>query len=130
VAESTGDLVWYLSPEQERAMMEIARKLRRERTPGEDRLWQAIRKRQLDGRKFRRQMPIGPFVVDFFSSSECLAVEVDGPIHESQHELDRQRQEKLEALGIRFVRVTADQVEQHLPDVLEAIRTAFLPDQS
>ncbi|MEW6577627.1 MAG: endonuclease domain-containing protein, partial [Chloroflexota bacterium] len=124
--EKTDDVPWTLSPEQERAMTQVARLLRKNPTPSEDRLWQAIRKEQLDGRKFRRQMPIGPFVVDFYCPSEQLAVEVDGPIHESQREADRQRQIMLESLGLRFVRVTAAQVENDLPAVLHKIRAAFL----
>ncbi|NLX11968.1 MAG: endonuclease domain-containing protein [Chloroflexi bacterium] len=108
-------------------MMRVARLLRNQPTPSEDRLWQAIRKAQLDGRKFRRQMPIGPFVVDFYCPSERLIVEVDGPIHDCQHEADQQRQTMLEALGLRFVRVTAAQVEGDLPGVLEAIRAGFAP---
>jgi very-short-patch-repair endonuclease len=118
---------WVIAPELARAMTQVARKLRRDPTPSEDRLWHAIRKEQLDGRKFRRQMPIGPFVVDFYCAFERLIVEVDGPIHESQRAADQQRQAMLESLGLRFVRVTAAQVENHLSDVLQAIRTAFHP---
>jgi very-short-patch-repair endonuclease len=118
---------WDISPALKHAMTEIAQQFRKNPTPSKDRLWQAIRERQLDGRKFRRQMPIGPFVVDFYCSPERLAVEVDGPIHESQREADRQRQAMIESLGIRFVRVTADQVEKDLPTVLQTIRAAFLP---
>lgn len=118
---------WDIPPALARAMTQIARQLRKAPTPSENRLWQAIRKRQLDGRKFRRQMPIGPFVVDFYCSSERLIVEVDGPIHDFQREADRERQRMLESLGLRFVRVTAAQVENDLPGVLNTIRAAFLP---
>lgn len=121
---------WDITPEMERRMRDVARELRKNPTPSEDILWQAIRKEQLDGRKFRRQMPIGPFVVDFYCSTERLAVEVDGPIHETQREADRARQELLESFGIRFVRVTAEQVEQDLPGVLATIRAAFSPTPS
>ncbi|MFQ3647789.1 MAG: DUF559 domain-containing protein, partial [Anaerolinea sp.] len=113
-------------PALEKIMIEIARKLRRESTPSEDILWQALRNRQLEGRKFRRQQPVGAFVLDFYCADERLAVEVDGPIHNQQKEADAQRQRILESLGIRFVRVTAEQVETDLPAVLAAIRAAFL----
>jgi adenine-specific DNA methylase/very-short-patch-repair endonuclease len=113
-------------PALEKIMIEIARKLRRESTPSEDILWQALRNRQLEGRKFRRQQPVGAFVLDFYCADERLAVEVDGPIHSQQKEADAQRQQILESLGIRFVRVTAEQVETDLPAVLAAIRAAFL----
>src|SRR5690606_39136592 len=104
-----------------------AKQFRKQPTASEDILWQALRNRQLDGRKFRRQQPIGPFVVDFFCPSEKLVVEVDGPIHAEQRGADAARQELIEAAGYRFVRVTAEQVENHLPDVLRTIRAAFLP---
>ena len=106
-------------------MVAVARSLRREATGSEDMLWQALRGKQLDGRKFRRQQPVGAFVLDFYCSSERLAVEVDGAIHENQREADAERQAILESLGIRFVRVTAAEVEQDMPTVLAHIRAAF-----
>jgi putative DNA methylase len=106
-------------------MRDVARQLRKNPTPSEAILWQAIRKQQLDGRKFRRQMAIGPFVVDFYCSSERLAVEVDGPIHETQREADQMRQELIESLGIRFVRIKAEQVKRNLPQALQSIRATF-----
>ncbi|MCI0657706.1 MAG: endonuclease domain-containing protein, partial [Acidobacteria bacterium] len=108
-------------------MVEVARVFRKEPTHSEDILWQALRNRQLDGRKFRRQQPVGAFVLDFFCAEERLAVEVDGPIHDNQREADQMRQELIESLGIRFVRLTAETVEHNLPAALSAIRAAFLP---
>ena len=116
---------WNIPLELKRKMHDLAAQLRKDHTPSEDILWRALRNRQLDGRKFRRQNPIGAFVLDLYCSEEWLAVEVDGKIHESQREADQLRQEIIEALGIRFVRVTAEQVEQNLPDVLKTIRAAF-----
>jgi very-short-patch-repair endonuclease len=116
---------WNPSPAQKRRMRDAARESRRNPTPSEVLLWQAIRRKQLDGRRFRRQVAIGPFIVDFYCPAERLAVEVDGPIHKAQKESDRTRQELIESLGIRFVRVTAEQVERDMPKVLEAICSAF-----
>ena len=116
---------WDIPPELERRMQAIARELRKNPTVAEDKLWQAIRKRQLDERKFRRQVAIGAFVVDFYCSSERLAVEVDGPIHENQREADQIRQELIESLGIRFVRLTNAEVEHNLEASLNAIRQMF-----
>jgi adenine-specific DNA-methyltransferase len=65
--------------------------------------------------------------VDFFCSEERLIAEVDGPIHATRVEADRARQELIESLGLRFVRISADLVEQDLPRALEAIRAAFGP---
>ena len=106
-------------------MTEVARDFRKEPTPSEQLLWQALRNRQVDGRKFRRQQPIGPFVVDFFCGAERLIVEVDGPIHEQQRQQDEQRQELLESLGLRFLRVSANEVEADLEGVVEEIRQAI-----
>lgn len=114
-------------PELKKRMTEIARNFRKAPTQSEDILWQAIRNLQLDGRKFRRQQPVGAFVLDFYCANERLAVEVDGKIHETQQEADRLRQELIEELGIRFVRVSAEAVENDLPSVLQRIRSVFLP---
>ena len=125
---STTPEKWEISPELERRMQLVARRLRKNPTSAEEQLWQALRKRQLGGRKFRRQVAIGAFVVDFFCASERLAVEVDGPIHDAQAEADRIRQELIESLGIRFVRLTNDHIEYDLPNALDKIRSAFVPD--
>ncbi len=117
--------LWEVLPELERKMQTAARELRKALTNSEKILWNAIRGRQMEGRKFRRQMAIGPFIVDFYCSAERLAVEVDGPIHEYQRELDESRQRLIEALGIRFVRLKAELVEQNLPEALREIRKAF-----
>ena len=60
---------------------EVARRLRRSQTEAERRLWMALRNRRLAGYKFRRQRPIGPFVVDFVSIRHRLIIEVDGSQH-------------------------------------------------
>lgn len=116
---------WQISPELHLKMRRVARELRNQPTPTEDKLWQAIRRKQVDGRKFRRQMAIGTYVVDFYCSEERLAVEVDGSVHQGQQEVDQIRQEMIESLGIRFVRVTSEEVEHQLPMVLGKIRGAF-----
>lgn len=104
---------------------QAARDFRKIATPSEDLLWRALRNRQLDGIRFRRQHPIGPFVTDFCCPGRRLIVEVDGGIHSQQLEQDRQRQLMLEAQGYRFLRATAEDVEQSLPSVLNQIRAAL-----
>jgi len=101
-------------------MVEMARDFRKAPTTSERELWSVLRRDQL-GVSFRRQQPIGPFVVDFFCAGHRLIVEVDGPIHESQQERDAERQRLLEACGYRVVRFTANDVEQNLPQVIAAI---------
>jgi very-short-patch-repair endonuclease/type I restriction-modification system DNA methylase subunit len=125
VKESGNVERWEVPRELEVKMIEVARQFRKEPTPSEAILWQALRRQQVDGRKFRRQQPIGRFVVDFFCTSERLIVEVDGGIHESQKALDEQRQQLLESLGLRFVRVRSEQVESDLAEVLDLIRAAW-----
>jgi very-short-patch-repair endonuclease len=123
-----GEGTLQVPPELAKRMVEVARVFRKEPTRSEDVLWQALRNRQLEGRKFRRQQPIGAFVLDFFCPEERLAVEVDGAIHESQQDADRIRQELIEETGIRFVRIPAETVENDLSAALDAIRMAFLPE--
>jgi very-short-patch-repair endonuclease len=101
-------------------MIEVARDFRKTPTASEAILWQALRGSRL-GAKFRRQHPIGPFVVDFYCANANLIVEVDGPIHKTQREHDSARQELLELCGYRVLRVAADDVERYLGVVLASI---------
>ncbi|WP_242025674.1 endonuclease domain-containing protein [Phormidium tenue] len=117
---------WEISDDLRKKMQDVARQFRKEPTQSEAILWEAIRNRKLENRKFRRQHPIGTFIVDFFCREENLIVEVDGLIHESQQELDRQRQGLLESLGLHFVRVSSQQVETSLFETLETIKQSFL----
>lgn len=112
-----------ISPEIRRKMTEIAREFRKEPTESEDILWQALRGKKLDGIKFRRQQPVGYFVVDFYNSVYCLVVEIDGPIHDNQIEADRARQDILEMLGLNVLRIKSETVEKDLPVALNEIRT-------
>ena len=102
-----------------------ARELRLSVTNAEALLWGALRCKQLDGVKFRRQHPVGPYVVDFFAPRFSVAVEVDGPHHERTVEKDRQRQALIERHGVVFVRLPVDDVEDDLPGCLRRIREAI-----
>ena len=115
---------WEISPTMHHEMAQIARQFRKTPTASEAMLWEALRGRQIQGAKFRRQQPIGPFVVDFFAAAQKLIVEVDGPIHDQQQEADRRRRALLESLGLRFLRVPAADVERDLTAVLVRIREA------
>ena len=118
-----------ISPGLRRRMIEVARAYRKEPTRSESLLWQELRNRKLNDRKFRRQRPIGPFVVDFYCAQEQLVVEVDGPIHAVQRAADRERQELLETTGVRFLRVSDEQVEDDIESVLNKIRSCFRPSR-
>jgi len=87
-------------------MIQRARQLRRAATPPEQILWSVLRGRRLGGLKFRRQDPIGPFVVDFCCRDQKLVVELDGMSHEDKAEYDRRRTQWLEQQGYRVIRVT------------------------
>ncbi len=73
-----------------------ARALRTNMTPAERILWQALRRRQVSGLRFRRQYPIGPFILDFACPSIRLVVEVDGPVHDETVDYDQARTGQLE----------------------------------
>jgi very-short-patch-repair endonuclease len=97
--------------------------LRKNMTETENKLWQLIRNKQL-GVKFRRQHPLGPYVVDFYSHEIRLIIEVDGKYHftEPQKEMDKSRDEKIIASGCRILRFTDDQIDFNLNDVIIEIK--------
>lgn len=64
-------------------MLQRARELRKRQTPEEAKLWAVLRSRGLDGYKFKRQVPIGHFVVDFFCEESNLVIELDGGQHQA-----------------------------------------------
>lgn len=101
--------------------MQRARRLRRASTEAEKLLWQKLRARQLSGAKFRRQTPIGQYIVDFVSFEHKLVVEIDGGQHNApegqQHDLERTSW--LEAQGFRVLRFWNNQVLTNLEGVLE-----------
>ena len=91
-------------------------------TPSEEILWEAIRARRCGGMKFRRQVPVSWFVVDFLCMESSLVVEVDGSIHDLQKQYDQEREEEIQLLGYKILRFTNDQVIHHLGEVLDAIQ--------
>jgi very-short-patch-repair endonuclease len=103
-----------------------ARELRSRETRAEDRLWQELRGRRLDGLKFCRQHPVGPFVLDFCCVERRLAIEIDGEVHATQHDRDAEREELLVAVGFRVLRFANEDVRDDLRGVLAAIRGAAL----
>ena len=112
-----------------------ARKLRREMSLPEIVLWQALRKRRLPGLRFRRQHPVGPYILDFYCSAAHLAVEVDGLAHDTAAQAchDERRQAWLAQQEIRVLRIRARDVlrDEDLERVLLAIeRAAAAPSGS
>ena len=111
-----------ISESLRRKMVEVVRQFRKEPTKSEHLLWQALRGKKLDGLKFRRQQPIGSFIVDFYNSYYRLVIEVDGPIHDFQRSADQERQAILETLGLNILRIKAELVENNLNETLKVIR--------
>src|SRR5581483_4126195 len=95
-----------------REMQEAAKRLRRELTPAERRLWTALRNRRLGGFKFRVQHPAGPSVFDFYCPERRLVIEVDGPVHlePEQAERDAMRTRRLAGFGYRVLRFRNEEV--------------------
>jgi very-short-patch-repair endonuclease len=97
-----------------------ASRLRRDATDCEQRLWQLLRNRGLDGFKFRRQATIGPYVVDFLCAQHRLIVEVDGGQH--NEDADRIRTRFLKRQGYHILRFWNHEVVENIEGVIEAIR--------
>ena len=84
--------------------------LRDNPTPAEIMLWEIIQKKQISGFKFRQQHKIGPYIVDFYCHSVNLAIEVDGPIHQTRQEYDANRTEWLNLIGVKVIRFSNEEV--------------------
>lgn len=104
----------------------LSRTLRKNQTEAERSLWARLRNRQLDGAKFRRQHPIGQYVVDFVDLEAKLVVEFDGGQHneEAISEKDEARTAWLESEGYQVIRFWNTDVLTNLEGVLEEIRAA------
>jgi very-short-patch-repair endonuclease len=100
-----------------------AKKLRANTTPHERTLWRALKELPIEGTHFRRQAPIGPYVVDFFCPAKRLIIELDGGHHNEDEtaKRDSERQAWLEQEGYRVIRFWNSDVTTDLSAVLERI---------
>jgi very-short-patch-repair endonuclease len=103
----------------------FARGLRRDMTDAEAKLWPQLRGRQLQGVKFRRQMPIGRFVADFASVEAKLVIELDGGQHAEQVEADAERSAAIEAAGFLVLRFWNNDVLTNIDGVLAEIASVL-----
>lgn len=102
-------------------LLERAKEMRKNPTPAEDKLWQALRRKNLDV-KFRRQHPVYKYIVDFICLEKNLIIEVDGKIHDYQLDKDAQRTLELEQKkGFTVIRFTNDEVIVDIETVLKKI---------
>lgn len=102
---------------------EKARALRNNATEAENELWRHIRRKQLEGLRFRRQHPVSSFILDFYCHEARLAIELDGPIHNNpdQKSYDEERNKVIESLGIRTLRFKNEDIFKKLNETLRII---------
>jgi very-short-patch-repair endonuclease len=103
-------------------LLEKAKSLRRNQTDAENRLWYYLRAQRFMGLKFKRQKPIGSYIVDFVCWEQKLVIEIDGGQHAEQIEYDIRRTQYLESEGYQVLRFWNNQVISELEGVLEVIR--------
>jgi len=112
------------------SITQLARSLRKDQTPSEKTLWQALRNRKLAGKKFLRQHPIvyeelnGKkyfFIADFYCAEYGLVVELDGKIHDFQKDYDQQRDIVLRAHGLKVLHIKNEEL-QNMELVLQKIK--------
>ncbi|MCE3233643.1 MAG: 8-amino-7-oxononanoate synthase [Rickettsiaceae bacterium] len=103
-----------------------ARALRRNLTEVEKKLWQQLRDKRFQSYKFRRQMPLGNYIVDFACWDKKLIIELDGGQHSEQQEYDQERTVYLEGLGFKVIRFWNNDVTKNLEGVLQSIASALI----
>jgi very-short-patch-repair endonuclease len=104
---------------------ERARKLRKELTPAESKLWAYLRRDKLNGVNFRRQHAIGNFIVDFVSIKGKLVIELDGSQHLEQAQYDVERTRYLVSQGYRVIRFWNNDVMNDIEGVIRMIETTL-----
>lgn len=104
-------------------IVRYAKAMRKKPTKAEAALWNALRRKQLNGFYFRRQRPVGRFILDFYCEELRLGIELDGSIHDNfeEKQYDRERKEHLDARGVRILRFRNTEVLENLNSVLVSI---------
>ena len=109
-------------------MVRLTQRLRKHSTDSEQLLWKYLRSDIFQGLKFRRQHPLGLFVVDFVCLSHHLVVEIDGGIHLKRKRSDQAREEWLTKEGYRVLRFWDNEVFKNVEEVIRKIKnTCFSP---
>ncbi|MDP2196485.1 MAG: endonuclease domain-containing protein [Rhodocyclaceae bacterium] len=114
-------------------MLERAKSLRTNQTDAEQRLWHHLRAHRFMGIKFKRQKPVGNYIVDFVCFAPKLVVEIDGGQHAEQVVYDRRRDAYLQSEGFTVLRFWNNQILNETEAVLESIRHTVItlsPDPS
>jgi very-short-patch-repair endonuclease len=102
-------------------LKKLARTLRNHSTLSEVLLWNQLKNKKMLGYDFHRQKPIDEFIIDFFSPELMLAIEIDGDSHWQKYDTDKNRQGRLEALGIGFLRFHDSMIKHDMLNVLRSI---------
>ena len=102
-------------------LKEGARQLRNNSTLSEVLLWKELKGKQILGYDFHRQKPIDQYIVDFYCPKLRLAIEIDGDSHYMKEKPDAVRQQRLETLGVRFLRFDDLDVKFRMEQVLKTI---------
>ena len=108
------------------SLVPTARELRSSATGAERHLWRFVRNRYLSGYRFRRQVPLGPYVADFVCLRARLIVEIDGSQHDEHLLEELERTRYLARLGFRVIRFWNNEVLQQTEAVLESILEALI----
>ena len=110
-----------LLPHDDPRLITNGRQLRQNMTPAEWRLWQYLRGKRLGGYRFRRQQPLGQYILDFVCVEAKLVIEIDGGQHTGQTAYDETRTQYLQNLGFTVIRFWNNEVLQQTHAVLTAI---------
>jgi len=110
-----------------RINIQRSRNLRKNQTDAEKKLWTILRNRQINGVKFRRQFPVGRYILDFYCPDYRLAIEADGGQHYENKVKDQDdlRTRELNNLGIEMIRFTDREILTNSDGVVEAIQNAI-----
>ena len=117
------------APDRYDILKEFARQNRKNMTPSEQALWNALRK-SLGSWRFRRQHPIGDYIADFICLSEKLVVEVDGEYHNTEEQRidDKVRTHSLRQMGFRVIRFSNQEVDADIISVIQRIKEELTKD--
>jgi very-short-patch-repair endonuclease len=112
---------------RENQKLEIAKHLRVDSTPAEKHLWEQLRNRQLVNQKFRRQVPIGPYIVDFICLERKMIIEIDGWTHSTEAEVsnDKRRTSYFESQGYKVLRFQNIEIKEGMDEVLTLVAEAL-----
>jgi very-short-patch-repair endonuclease len=101
--------------------VKTARRLRRDQTDAEKLLWRHLRDRQCGGYKFRRQVPMGPYIADFLCIEAKLVIELDGGQHADTVVKDKRRTEYFESLGYQVIRFWNHEVIENMSGLYDSL---------